>query len=83
MPFTKMDPSCTIGFYSRSVQDYERIRQELCKVRESTTAAGIIIIIIIITRGSSSSTLSKSVSSNRIFKMCENCDKYSPLDGTI
>uniref|UniRef100_A0A3Q3W101 Cysteine protease n=1 Tax=Mola mola TaxID=94237 RepID=A0A3Q3W101_MOLML len=32
MPFTKMDPSCTIGFYSRSVQDYERIRQELCKV---------------------------------------------------
>lgn len=32
MPFSKMDPSCTIGFYSRSVQDYERIRQELSKV---------------------------------------------------
>lgn len=32
MPFTKMDPSCTIGFYSRSVEDFERIRQELSKV---------------------------------------------------
>ncbi|XP_069377737.1 cysteine protease ATG4C [Paralichthys olivaceus] len=32
MPFSKMDPSCTIGFYSRSVQDYERISQELSKV---------------------------------------------------
>ncbi|XP_041862737.1 cysteine protease ATG4C isoform X2 [Melanotaenia boesemani] len=32
MPFSKMDPSCTIGFYSRSVQDYERIREELSKV---------------------------------------------------
>lgn len=32
MPFSKMDPSCTIGFYSRNVQDYERIRQELSKV---------------------------------------------------
>lgn len=32
MPFNKMDPSCTIGFYSRSVQDYERISQELSKV---------------------------------------------------
>lgn len=32
MPFSKMDPSCTIGFYSRSAQDYERIRQELSKV---------------------------------------------------
>ncbi|KAM9848704.1 cysteine protease ATG4C [Aulostomus maculatus] len=32
MPFTKMDPSCTVGFYSRSVQDYERISQELSKV---------------------------------------------------
>ncbi|XP_077391356.1 cysteine protease ATG4C isoform X1 [Festucalex cinctus] len=32
MPFTKMDPSCTIGFYSRSVQDYEKISQELSQV---------------------------------------------------
>ncbi|XP_034035437.1 cysteine protease ATG4C [Thalassophryne amazonica] len=32
MHFSKMDPSCTIGFYSRSVQDYERISQELSKV---------------------------------------------------
>uniref|UniRef100_A0A665UL08 Cysteine protease n=1 Tax=Echeneis naucrates TaxID=173247 RepID=A0A665UL08_ECHNA len=32
MPFSKMDPSCTIGFYSRSIQDYERISQELTKV---------------------------------------------------
>lgn len=32
MPFTKMDPSCTIGFYSKSVQDYERIREELSKL---------------------------------------------------
>ncbi|XP_034563115.1 cysteine protease ATG4C [Notolabrus celidotus] len=32
MPFSKMDPSCTIGFYSRSVQDFEKIKQELSKV---------------------------------------------------
>ncbi|KAL6458127.1 hypothetical protein MHYP_G00333570 [Metynnis hypsauchen] len=32
MPFVKMDPSCTIGFYSKSVQDYERICNELSKV---------------------------------------------------
>ncbi|KAM9762697.1 cysteine protease ATG4C isoform 1-T2 [Menidia menidia] len=32
MPFSKMDPSCTIGFYSRSSQDFERIREELSKV---------------------------------------------------
>ncbi|XP_076871005.1 cysteine protease ATG4C [Brachyhypopomus gauderio] len=32
MAFIKMDPSCTIGFYSRSVQDYERISSELSKV---------------------------------------------------
>lgn len=36
MPFSKMDPSCTIGFYSRSAQDYERIRQELSKVGGSS-----------------------------------------------
>lgn len=32
MPFSKMDPSCTIGFYSRSVQDYQTISHELSKV---------------------------------------------------
>ncbi|XP_072295266.1 cysteine protease ATG4C [Eucyclogobius newberryi] len=32
MPFSKMDPSCTIGFYSRSLKDFERINQELTKV---------------------------------------------------
>lgn len=32
MPFSKMDPSCTIGFYSRNVKDFERISQELNKV---------------------------------------------------
>uniref|UniRef100_A0AAY4CRZ7 Cysteine protease n=1 Tax=Denticeps clupeoides TaxID=299321 RepID=A0AAY4CRZ7_9TELE len=32
MPFNKMDPSCTIGFYSKSVQDYDRISKELSKI---------------------------------------------------
>ncbi|KAL2089696.1 hypothetical protein ACEWY4_014384 [Coilia grayii] len=32
MPFNKMDPSCTIGFYSRSVEDYNRISSELSKI---------------------------------------------------
>lgn len=32
MSFSKMDPSCTIGFYSRSVKDFERISQELSKL---------------------------------------------------
>ncbi|XP_023650283.2 cysteine protease ATG4C [Paramormyrops kingsleyae] len=32
MPFNKMDPSCTIGFYSRNVRDYEQISEELSKV---------------------------------------------------
>lgn len=27
-----MDPSCTIGFYSRTVEDYNRISTELAKV---------------------------------------------------
>ena len=35
MPFSKMDPSCTIGFYSRSIQDFERISQELSKVGDA------------------------------------------------
>lgn len=34
MSFSKMDPSCTIGFYSRSVKDFERISQELSKLVE-------------------------------------------------
>ncbi|XP_028260304.1 cysteine protease ATG4C [Parambassis ranga] len=36
MPFSKMDPSCTIGLYSRSVRDFERIREELSKVLQPT-----------------------------------------------
>lgn len=32
MPFSKMDPSCTIGFYSKSLEHYERIGNELSKV---------------------------------------------------
>ncbi|XP_066547923.1 cysteine protease ATG4C isoform X2 [Amia ocellicauda] len=32
MPFSKMDPSCTLGFYSRSVQDFEKITEEISKV---------------------------------------------------
>ncbi|XP_041126859.1 cysteine protease ATG4C isoform X1 [Polyodon spathula] len=32
MSFTKMDPSCTIGFYTRSVQDFEKISEEIAKV---------------------------------------------------
>lgn len=37
MPFIKMDPSCTIGFYSKSVQDYERISSELAKVLQPSS----------------------------------------------
>ncbi|KAG7487652.1 hypothetical protein MATL_G00025700 [Megalops atlanticus] len=37
MPFNKMDPSCTIGFYSRSVQDFERISEELSKILRPST----------------------------------------------
>ncbi|KAI2663597.1 Cysteine protease ATG4C [Labeo rohita] len=32
MPFSKMDPSCTIGFYSKNVEHYERISNELSKI---------------------------------------------------
>uniref|UniRef100_A0A8C2K495 Cysteine protease n=1 Tax=Cyprinus carpio TaxID=7962 RepID=A0A8C2K495_CYPCA len=35
MPFSKMDPSCTIGFYSKNVEHYERISNELSKVGKS------------------------------------------------
>ncbi|XP_061681358.1 cysteine protease ATG4C isoform X2 [Syngnathoides biaculeatus] len=38
MPFTRMDPSCTIGFYSRSVQDYEKISQELSQVLQPSAS---------------------------------------------
>ncbi|XP_061831706.2 cysteine protease ATG4C [Nerophis lumbriciformis] len=38
MQFTKMDPSCTIGFYSRSVQDYEKISQELSRVLQPSAS---------------------------------------------
>ncbi|TSL22079.1 Cysteine protease ATG4C [Bagarius yarrelli] len=37
MPFLKMDPSCTIGFYSKSVQDYERISSELSKLLQPSS----------------------------------------------
>ena len=47
MPFSKMDPSCTIGFYSRGVQDYERITQELSKVGEQYDDSKIFYISII------------------------------------
>ncbi|KAK7889919.1 hypothetical protein WMY93_025479 [Mugilogobius chulae] len=32
MLFSKMDPSCTVGFYSKSAKDFERISQELTKL---------------------------------------------------
>ncbi|XP_030647508.1 cysteine protease ATG4C [Chanos chanos] len=37
MPFTKMDPSCTIGFYSRSVQEYDRISKEVSKILQPSS----------------------------------------------
>ncbi|XP_029473674.1 cysteine protease ATG4C isoform X1 [Rhinatrema bivittatum] len=37
MPFKKMDPSCTIGFYCRDVQDFEKIAEELTKVLKSSS----------------------------------------------
>ena len=44
MPFANMDPSCTIGFYSRTVQDYDRISRELSKVRERTKRQRLLAI---------------------------------------
>ncbi|NXA61602.1 ATG4C protease, partial [Mohoua ochrocephala] len=32
MSFKKMDPSCTIGFYCRTVQDFEKASEEITKV---------------------------------------------------
>ncbi|XP_067315917.1 cysteine protease ATG4C [Pseudorasbora parva] len=37
MPFGKMDPSCTIGFYSKDVEHYERICNELSKILETSS----------------------------------------------
>ncbi|XP_054909658.1 cysteine protease ATG4C [Poeciliopsis prolifica] len=34
MPFSKMEPSCSIGFYSRNPQDYQRFREEMSKLVE-------------------------------------------------
>nr|XP_033771118.1 cysteine protease ATG4C isoform X2 [Geotrypetes seraphini] len=36
MPFKKMDPSCTIGFYCRDVEDFEKIAEELTKILKSS-----------------------------------------------
>ncbi|KAM3915761.1 cysteine protease ATG4C isoform 1-T2 [Leptodactylus fuscus] len=37
MPFKKMDPSCTIGFYCRNAQDFEKVVEELTKVLKSSS----------------------------------------------
>uniref|UniRef100_A0A673IIS7 Cysteine protease n=1 Tax=Sinocyclocheilus rhinocerous TaxID=307959 RepID=A0A673IIS7_9TELE len=37
MPFSKMDPSCTIGFYSKNVEHYERISTELSKILQPSS----------------------------------------------
>uniref|UniRef100_A0A673LZ85 Cysteine protease n=1 Tax=Sinocyclocheilus rhinocerous TaxID=307959 RepID=A0A673LZ85_9TELE len=37
MPFSKMDPSCTIGFYSKNVEHYERISNELSKILQPSS----------------------------------------------
>ncbi|KAM8929945.1 cysteine protease ATG4C [Pelodytes ibericus] len=37
MSFKKMDPSCTIGFYCRNIQDFEKAKEELPKVLKSST----------------------------------------------
>lgn len=37
MPFKKMDPSCTIGFYCRNVLDYEKVAEEVSKVLHSSS----------------------------------------------
>ncbi|XP_067846513.1 cysteine protease ATG4C isoform X2 [Heptranchias perlo] len=38
MSFGKMDPSCTIGFYSRSEYDFEKIIEEVTKVLNSPSS---------------------------------------------
>lgn len=37
MAFHKMDPSCTIGFYSKNVEHYERINTELSKILQTSS----------------------------------------------
>ncbi|KAM9324651.1 cysteine protease ATG4C [Gastrophryne carolinensis] len=37
MQFKKMDPSCTIGFYCKNAQDFEKIVEELTKVLKSSS----------------------------------------------
>lgn len=36
MAFTKMDPSCTIGFYCKSIEDFEKISEEITQVLNSS-----------------------------------------------
>ncbi|NXI26697.1 ATG4C protease, partial [Sterrhoptilus dennistouni] len=36
MSFKKMDPSCTIGFYCRTVQDFEKASEEITKMLNSS-----------------------------------------------
>lgn len=38
MSFKKMDPSCTIGFYCRTVQDFEKASEEITKVGVNSSA---------------------------------------------
>ncbi|XP_072430136.1 cysteine protease ATG4C [Chiloscyllium punctatum] len=38
MPFSKMDPSCTIGFYSHSEADFDKIIDEVTKVLNSPSS---------------------------------------------
>nr|XP_021332507.1 cysteine protease ATG4C isoform X2 [Danio rerio] len=37
MSFSKMDPSCTIGFYSKSVEHFEKIANELSKILQPSS----------------------------------------------
>uniref|UniRef100_A0A8D0HA01 Cysteine protease n=1 Tax=Sphenodon punctatus TaxID=8508 RepID=A0A8D0HA01_SPHPU len=37
MSFKKMDPSCTIGFYCRNVQDFEKASEEITKMLHSSS----------------------------------------------
>ncbi|XP_020848750.1 cysteine protease ATG4C isoform X2 [Phascolarctos cinereus] len=37
MSFRKMDPSCTVGFYCRNIQDFERASEEITKVLKASS----------------------------------------------